>query len=130
MYRMKFRIAPAVLLAALVPAAALAQSETTTFIAPGSMTKDQAKDWEKLDKQHDRLVDRIGRSNNRAAEAQTDLAKARERVTEAQEKLRKAERDLEQANERLADQREELAEVQAKMIGMGGARDMMAADLR
>ena len=131
MHLPRFPLASALLLAGLaLPAAAAAQTETITVTAPGTMTEDQADDWRKLDKKHDRLVERIAKSDRNAAKAQTDLAKARERIADAQDKLRRAERDLEKANERVADQREELAEVQARMVEMGGARRAMAVTAR
>ncbi|WP_340588101.1 hypothetical protein [Erythrobacter alti] len=111
-------IASAPLFALTAPVAA----QQITVTAPSDLDGDEQRDWERLERQANRLAERIVDRQGTVLDEQREVANAQERLARAEANLREEERELERATDRLAQAREELDRVEDRMLAMGGQR--------
>lgn len=111
-------IASAPLFALTTPVAA----QQITVTAPSNLEGDRQRDWDRLERQAQRLASRIADRQGTVLDENREVANAQERLARAEAGLREEERELERANVRLEQTRAELDLIENRMMAMGGQR--------
>lgn len=108
---------------ALLAAPVLAQEQPqVTVTAPADMNEDQARDWQRLERQAERLKARITDREGTMLQEQREVASAQDRLARAESHLRDEERELQRATDRVGEAQAELERIEQRMLAMGGQR--------